>query len=485
MAAEPETLSAPTSRGCDSERAQLDALGDARPEPSYLQGMEELLSPRWGYSGWSTSAYYEDQSTSTLHRDIPRVFAPDIQVSHVDPNLYFAQPGRTYAEVAGLSHGCRPVSYALAPSQTSPLYPQSPVYLAPARSDIPKFDSSIVSTYHSFPSHVKTTPATKVTDTGMAASKAKKTYEDAPAIQGKPPNFREAIPYPRYQKRPRPEKFFVPGKVFEILWCEPAGEPGSATSTNVTTDGSSVFFKFRRFIVIRHGHTSCTAIPISTYGGKGTGKRGIVKSEHAIVYTGRLPPRPLPSEVPSHGELPMREKAIRIIPDVRASSLDPLSRLNYGKVFTIEHNLKVASFGVVLDVESINQEFFRVWHGHSAIARSKTKRSDSSPVLDHGIEIQPHDDSHQIRHCNDETSTTYPSELIVRRYAAATRVKADIGVALNRASEDLLRAGHTRQQAKSVLHGTTERLLELQTKRLESIDNSDEDDNGWENVESY
>lgn len=39
--------------------------------------------------------------------------------------------------------------------------------------------------------------------------------------------------------------------------------------------------------------------------------------------------------------------AIRVMPDVNTDRLRPQSRLNYGKIYTIEHNVPVRPFGVV------------------------------------------------------------------------------------------------------------------------------------------
>lgn len=52
-------------------------------------------------------------------------------------------------------------------------------------------------------------------------------------------------------------------------------------------------------------------------------------------------------ELPDSGESDMVPIAIRVIPDLRTEKLAPTSRINYGKVYTIEHNVKVKSIGMV------------------------------------------------------------------------------------------------------------------------------------------
>jgi hypothetical protein len=50
------------------------------------------------------------------------------------------------------------------------------------------------------------------------------------------------------------------------------------------------------------GAKYCSALPISTYGGQGVGKNGVVKSEHGIIYTGKDVPRLDPNELPRRNE---------------------------------------------------------------------------------------------------------------------------------------------------------------------------------------
>lgn len=89
--------------------------------------------------------------------------------------------------------------------------------------------------------------------------------------------------------------------------------------------------------------------PIQTYYGRDVAKPGIVKRHHAVIYTGREPPRIHREEKPSDGEWGML-KPIRVIPRDRRNNTDEKSRINYGKIYTVEHNVKVYDFGdVALD----------------------------------------------------------------------------------------------------------------------------------------
>lgn len=78
---------------------------------------------------------------------------------------------------------------------------------------------------------------------------------------------------------------------------------------------------------------------ISTHSGNGAARNDV--SDHGVVYTGLQPPTTYKYE---EGILPV---AIRIDPMQPANQLHPKSRLNYGKVYTIEHNVRVKPYGIV------------------------------------------------------------------------------------------------------------------------------------------
>jgi hypothetical protein len=86
---------------------------------------------------------------------------------------------------------------------------------------------------------------------------------------------------------------------------------------------------------------------IQTYNRRGvTGTK--VKSQHAIIYTGDTAPNPLPSEMPSNAdERPMGDP-IRVIGTIPwDNKMNQMSRINFLKVYTIEHSVKVGDFGYV------------------------------------------------------------------------------------------------------------------------------------------
>lgn len=188
---------------------------------------------------------------------------------------------------------------------------------------------------------------------------------------------------PSYKIRPQPRNFFVFGRVFLVLWAEPAG--GDATTLTAGTTlgiyGERVYSSVRRFVVIREGHTYCSALPITTYGGRGVGKRGVKKSEHAIIHTSRRPPAPMAEELPSRRDPSiMRPRAIRVDVDLPVDKLDAASRLNLGAVTTVQHNVKVRPYGMVNQAsrQDLISQFTRVWNSQQNAAPIEAQAGPST-----------------------------------------------------------------------------------------------------------
>lgn len=103
--------------------------------------------------------------------------------------------------------------------------------------------------------------------------------------------------------------------------------------------------------------------PIVTYQGKGV-KKDAAKDEHAIVYTTKAAPQPSAEERPKRGEKPMRTP-IRVQPDERGDKLLDMCRIDYGRVYTVEHNIKAMAFGWIHDAsrKDFHFDFLNVFMG--------------------------------------------------------------------------------------------------------------------------
>nr|OQO30905.1 hypothetical protein B0A51_03188 [Rachicladosporium sp. CCFEE 5018] len=184
---------------------------------------------------------------------------------------------------------------------------------------------------------------------------------------------------PAYKRRP--PTFYKIGRIFKVLWAEPAGEASSLITTLhhpedsiLGRHGERIFAKVRRFVVVREGAGYCSAVPINTYGGRGVEKAGVTKSEHAIIYTGKTIPTPRLAEMSKRGEAGMLPQPIRVDPDKPEDRLDPMSRIDFGKVHTVVHNIKAQSFGQVnrQSMDSLVHQFQEVWQHQSPTSRGTT-----------------------------------------------------------------------------------------------------------------
>lgn len=166
---------------------------------------------------------------------------------------------------------------------------------------------------------------------------------------------------PRY--RVEPSHKFQPGEIFKVLWSEPQGSGNEGTpSISERFEvrdrfGGRIFVGFRRFIVIANDQGHCTCVPILTYGGKACNKRGIKPEKHGIVYEKGHRARLLAGE-PKLGFAPVK---IQMSGD--GEKLSKESRVNYSKLVTVEHNVKVLFVGriVAADWDIVSEAVNRCW----------------------------------------------------------------------------------------------------------------------------
>lgn len=198
---------------------------------------------------------------------------------------------------------------------------------------------------------------------------------------------REEQFFPQY--RIRSSTSFTLGKVFSLLWDEKIDQDSKRItalerSTRPVADRSSgsapkQFLSLKRyFVVVREGTQYCTALPILSYGGEGVSAKGCIKNDHAITFTGPVPAILRADEHPSPGESPMRRLSIRIVADEH-EELSPTSRIDFGTVYTIHHNVKIKPFGRLHNdsIEPFNQQFFSVW-------ASKSQNSEEGGIGHYG-----------------------------------------------------------------------------------------------------
>ncbi|CAN9130125.1 unnamed protein product [Alternaria alternata] len=127
-----------------------------------------------------------------------------------------------------------------------------------------------------------------------------------------------------------PRKFFKKDRIFMTPWTEPSGSSGTP------------FTKAARFVVVRPGSTFSVCLRISTYSGQGTTKPGVIANQYAAVI-------PQGNQVVLHekGE-DLSKEPIEIKVENPDVDVNVMSRINFAKPYTIEHNVKVRNIGRVV-----------------------------------------------------------------------------------------------------------------------------------------
>ena len=161
-----------------------------------------------------------------------------------------------------------------------------------------------------------------------------------------------------------------------------------------------------------------------TYGHQGVAKHGVNKGEHAVAYSTKDPPAENPTENAGRGEKPMRT-SIRIQPDMPGDKLDPMSRIDYGRMYTIEHNVKVMPFGQVHESseKDLFYDFRQVLLGserHEEIKRVKSQPDEEDSSDESDSEDESDDQAGETKAVEQPVSSASRGE----GKAASTRTQA-------------------------------------------------------------
>jgi hypothetical protein len=206
----------------------------------------------------------------------------------------------------------------------------------------------------------------------------------------------------------RNTSFFTVGKVFKTLWTEPAGSTARLSHSSLenaagdafgdtypTAFDETVVSKIRTFVVVRASALSSICVPILTYSGRGSVKPGSDSDEHCVVYTRQAS---LSDHVQGQLLTPLR-----VDPDYPRAVLESMSRINFGKLYTIEHNTKVKAFGIVnSSCLTALRENLRKVYGSSL----------SSPRTTHSTKAKPDEDEDKGQRLNPPGGS--PSTSITR-----------------------------------------------------------------------
>jgi hypothetical protein len=154
---------------------------------------------------------------------------------------------------------------------------------------------------------------------------------------------------PGFRVVEKPKRFFSVGRIFKTVWFEPGGHraPIGRGNMEYTQDCPAFytekpFAKFRWFVVVRKRLHHSLCFSITTFGRRGATKasRGRSKDFVVLFSAGVDPPKAYPEENI------VRDPIALIIED-NEQFISPTARLDCGRIYTVEDNLKVMKIGRV------------------------------------------------------------------------------------------------------------------------------------------
>ncbi|KAL2157954.1 hypothetical protein VTH06DRAFT_5009 [Thermothelomyces fergusii] len=147
-----------------------------------------------------------------------------------------------------------------------------------------------------------------------------------------------------------PKKFFQPGRIFAVDWFEPApadvvdgkAPPGALVDGVHGPNGGRAVCKPRWFVVVRRRPHHSLCFRITTYGGPGAPKTNRGRAEDFVVLhrANVRPARPYDDEK-------ITRTPIAVIIEAPDQYISPIARLDCGRIYTVEDNLKVSKIGRV------------------------------------------------------------------------------------------------------------------------------------------
>jgi len=178
---------------------------------------------------------------------------------------------------------------------------------------------------------------------------------------------------PRYVIEPSWK--FQLGEVFKVLWSEPLGSGRERKTIQALSEkgvrdsehGEKFHVGFRRFIIVSQDEGHSTCVPILTYGRMACKKQGVKPQKHGIIHRLGKPAKLLDGE-PKLGFQPVRMKI-----NVESERLAKESRVDYSKLITVEHNVKVFFIGQIVcdDIDLVAAAVEKCWYNKQRWPKSK------------------------------------------------------------------------------------------------------------------
>jgi len=148
----------------------------------------------------------------------------------------------------------------------------------------------------------------------------------------------------------RPRRFFSIGRIFKTPWFEPGGTDVTHTprpdldytSACPAFHGEKPYAKFRWFVVVRKRLHHSLCFSITTFSGRGAVKSSRGRPQDFVVLYASASKAPAPDP-----EEQITRDPIGVIIEDGEQFISPLARLDCGRLYTVEDNLKVMKIGRV------------------------------------------------------------------------------------------------------------------------------------------
>lgn len=147
----------------------------------------------------------------------------------------------------------------------------------------------------------------------------------------------------------KPKRFFVVGRIFKAVWFEPATtdmlkrQAGPESWANTCQDfyGEKPVARFRWFVVVRRrlNHSLCFAI--TTFMGPGSKPNPGRPVDYVVMYPASVEP------AKPYEEEGITRDPIAVIMEDEKHFIAPIARLDCGRIYTVEDNLRTLKIGRV------------------------------------------------------------------------------------------------------------------------------------------
>ncbi|KAL4986564.1 hypothetical protein BDW68DRAFT_178686 [Aspergillus falconensis] len=137
-------------------------------------------------------------------------------------------------------------------------------------------------------------------------------------------------------------EYFSPGKASTQRPRQPSSARYSVLERGPQFSGrfgEPIYSTMRRMVVVRRFGQYSWCFAVTTYGGRGVAKWGLDPSKHAVLYKYGTTPTVRANE-PT-----MVKRPLPVVLATEEQPFDPMSRLNFGKIYTVEHNVMIMPIG--------------------------------------------------------------------------------------------------------------------------------------------